>query len=81
MDVSAFQQLIARVTEEIDGIPLGSALESHLNAQHGAGSRRCDRIHAACLHEENQQAEMADGGNAAYAEKTDELSEQARHSA
>jgi hypothetical protein len=48
MDVSAFQQLISRVTEEIAGIPLGSSLESHLNAQHGAGSELYEQIAEAC---------------------------------
>jgi hypothetical protein len=48
MDVSAFQQLIGRVTEEIATIPLDSSLESHLNASHGAGSELYEQIFDAC---------------------------------
>jgi hypothetical protein len=48
MDVSAFQQLISRVTEEIAAVPLDSSLESHLNAQYGADSDRYQQIFEAC---------------------------------
>jgi hypothetical protein len=48
MDVSAFQQLISRVTGDIAGTPLGSSLESHLNAEHGAGSDLYAQLFAAC---------------------------------
>ena len=48
MDVSGFQQLISRVTEEIAGIELGSSLESHLNAQHGPGSELYEQVFDAC---------------------------------
>jgi hypothetical protein len=55
MDVSTFQQLVSQVTEEIAGIELGSSLESHLNAQHGAGSELYEQIFEAC------QAGVRDG--------------------
>jgi hypothetical protein len=48
MDVSAFQKLISKITEEIASIPLDSSLESHLNAQHGAGSYLYEQIFEAC---------------------------------
>jgi len=48
MDVAGFQQLISQITEEIAAIPLDASLESHLNAQHGAGSYLYDRIFDAC---------------------------------
>ena len=48
MDVAGFQQLISQITEEIASIPLDASLESHLNAQHGAGSYLYDRIFDAC---------------------------------
>ena len=48
MDVSTFQQLISRVTAEIAAIPLDSALESHLNAAHGADSYLYEQIFEAC---------------------------------
>jgi hypothetical protein len=48
MDVAGFQALISRITEEIASIPLGSALESHLNAQHGPGSHLYEQIFEAC---------------------------------
>jgi hypothetical protein len=48
MDVSAFQQLIGKVTAEIAAIPLDSSLESHLNASHGAGSELYQQIFDAC---------------------------------
>ncbi|HTD04549.1 DUF4863 family protein [Undibacterium sp.] len=49
MDAQAFQKLIARLTEEIAGIPLGAALEAHLNAEHGPGSPIYEAIFAACV--------------------------------
>ena len=48
MDVSTFQQLISRLTDEIQGIELGSALESHLNAQHGPGTELYEQLVDAC---------------------------------
>jgi len=48
MDVAGFQALISRITEEIASIPLDSALESHLNAQHGPASHLYDQIFEAC---------------------------------
>jgi hypothetical protein len=48
MTPTEFQSLIARLTEEIEGVPLGPALEAHLNAEHGAGSRTYDLIFEAC---------------------------------
>jgi hypothetical protein len=48
MDVAAFQTLISRITEEIASLPLDSALESHLNAQHGPGSHLYELIFDAC---------------------------------
>ncbi|GGC97828.1 DUF4863 family protein [Undibacterium terreum] len=49
MDAQAFQKLIARLTEEIAGIPLGAALEAHLNAEHGPGSPIYEAIFDACV--------------------------------
>ncbi|RJF95610.1 DUF4863 family protein [Noviherbaspirillum saxi] len=48
MDVPAFQALISRITDEIALIPLDSALESYLNAQHGPGSHLYELIFEAC---------------------------------
>lgn len=48
MDVAGFQALISRITEEIASIPPDSALESHLNAQHGPGSHLYELIFDAC---------------------------------
>lgn len=48
MDVPAFQKLISRVTEEIATAALDSSLESHLNAEHGAGSYLYEQLFAAC---------------------------------
>lgn len=48
MDVSAFQQLVARLTEEIATMPLGATLESRLNAAHGPGSALYEQIFEAC---------------------------------
>ena len=48
MDVSSFQQLISRVTGEIANRPLDTALESWLNAEHGAGSDLYQQIFDAC---------------------------------
>ena len=48
MDVSSFQQLISRVTGEIANLPLDTALESWLNAEHGAGSDLYQQIFDAC---------------------------------
>jgi hypothetical protein len=48
MDISTFEQLIGRLTGEIAAIPLDSALESHLNAEHGAGSYLYEQIFEAC---------------------------------
>ncbi|MFZ6645951.1 DUF4863 family protein [Undibacterium sp. TJN25] len=54
MDAPAFQKLIARLTEEIAGIPLGAALEAHLNAEHGPGSPIYDAIFDACVSGTNE---------------------------
>jgi len=48
MDTAAFQQLISRLTEEISAMPLGPALEKHLNARHGPGSETYEAIFDAC---------------------------------
>jgi hypothetical protein len=48
MDVSAFQQLVSRVTQEVATRPLDTALESDLNAQHGAGSELYQQLFDAC---------------------------------
>lgn len=48
MDVAGFQNLISRLTEEIASVPLDSSLESHLNAEHGAGSHLYELIFDAC---------------------------------
>jgi hypothetical protein len=48
MDVSSFQQLISRITGEIANRPLDTALESWLNAEHGAGSDLYQQIFDAC---------------------------------
>lgn len=48
MDATGFQTLISRLTEEIAGLPLGSALEAHLNAEYGAGSDLYQAIFNAC---------------------------------
>ncbi|MES2103784.1 MAG: DUF4863 family protein [Pseudomonadota bacterium] len=49
MDAQAFQKLIARLTGEIAGIPLGASLEAHLNAEHGPGSPLYEAILDACV--------------------------------
>jgi hypothetical protein len=48
MGVVEFQNLIGRLTEEIAGMPVGSALEAHLNATHGPGTPLFDAIFDAC---------------------------------
>jgi hypothetical protein len=48
MDVTRFQSLISQLTEEIASAPLDSSLESHLNAQHGAGTYLYDQLFEAC---------------------------------
>jgi hypothetical protein len=48
VDVRSFQSLIAQLTAEIAGAPLDTALEAHLNANHGPGSYLYDAIAAAC---------------------------------
>ncbi|WP_025916058.1 DUF4863 family protein [Herminiimonas sp. CN] len=48
MNVNEFAVLIARLTEEIAGVPLGSPLEAHLNADHGPGSDLFEAVFAAC---------------------------------
>ncbi|MEC4719827.1 DUF4863 family protein [Noviherbaspirillum sp. CPCC 100848] len=48
MDVDRFRELIRKVTEEIDGLPLESSLASRLNQQHGAGSELYQQIFDAC---------------------------------
>lgn len=48
MDVTGFQQLISRLTEEIAGIPLDASMEAHLNAEHGPGSHWYEQAVAAC---------------------------------
>ena len=48
MDVTRFQSLISQLTEEIASVPLDSSLESHLNAQHGAGTYLYDQLFEAC---------------------------------
>jgi hypothetical protein len=48
MDVAGFQQLISKITGEIASIPLGTSLESRLNAEHGAGSYLYEQIFDAC---------------------------------
>jgi len=55
MNVAAFEKLIAGLTGEIAGVALGSALEAHLNAEHGPGSLSYDALFAAC------QAGVRDG--------------------
>ena len=48
MDVTRFQSLISQLTEEIASAPLDSSLESHLNAQHGAGTYLYNQLFEAC---------------------------------
>jgi len=48
MDASEFQGLIAKLTAEIDGHPLNTALETLLNAEHGPGSTTYEALLAAC---------------------------------
>lgn len=48
MNVNEFAALIARLTEEIAGVPLGGPLEAHLNADHGPGSGMFEAVFAAC---------------------------------
>lgn len=48
MDVDRFRELIRKVTEEIDGLPLDSSLASRLNQQHGAGSELYQQLFDAC---------------------------------
>lgn len=48
MNVTQFQTLISRLTEEIASVPLDASLESHLNAEHGPGSHLYDSIFDAC---------------------------------
>lgn len=48
MDIAQFQTLISRITEEIAAAPLDTSLESHLNAEHGAGSHLYEQIFDAC---------------------------------
>jgi hypothetical protein len=48
MDVNGFQALISQITEEVAAAPLDSALEAHLNANHGPGSYLFDAIFDAC---------------------------------
>jgi hypothetical protein len=44
-----FHQLIASLTAEIAGRPLDAQLEAWLNAHHGAGGERFERLRAACI--------------------------------
>src|SRR4051794_2959702 len=48
MNANEFEALIGRLTAEIAGVPLGSSLEAHLNADHGPGSDMFEAIFAAC---------------------------------
>lgn len=48
MDAASFQTLISRLTGEIAGVPLGSSLEAHLNADHGPGSDMYEALFNAC---------------------------------
>lgn len=48
MNVNEFEVLIARLTEEIAGVALGSSLEAHLNAEHGPKSDLFEAIFDAC---------------------------------
>lgn len=48
MQISDFQTLISQITDEIAQVPIDSALESHLNAKHGAGSYLYEHLFAAC---------------------------------
>lgn len=48
MDVSAFQQLVSRVTGAIAGMPLDRDLQSHLNGAYGADSELYRQLFEAC---------------------------------
>ncbi|MDY7578414.1 DUF4863 family protein [Herbaspirillum sp. RTI4] len=48
MDVSAFQNLISVLTEELSGKPVDAALETYLNTSHGVGSQTFIALAAAC---------------------------------
>ena len=48
MNVADFQYLISRITEEIASAPLDASLESHLNAEHGAGTHLYELLFDAC---------------------------------
>src|SRR5689334_10542829 len=48
MDVARLQSLISQITEEIASVTLDSSLESHLNAQHGAGTYLYEQLFDAC---------------------------------
>lgn len=48
MDVAGFQQLIIRLTEEINNVPLDASMEAHLNAEHGPGSYWHEQVFEAC---------------------------------
>lgn len=48
MSSSRFQSLISQITEEIAQVPLDASLESHLNAQHGAGSYLYEQLFETC---------------------------------
>lgn len=48
MDVTRFQQLVSRITEEIASLPLDASLASYLNSKHGAGSPLYEELFDAC---------------------------------
>ncbi|NMM28646.1 MAG: DUF4863 family protein [Glaciimonas sp.] len=48
MDENTFAALMGRLTREIAGAPLGTALQMHLNADHGPGSDLFEAIFDAC---------------------------------
>lgn len=48
MDVDRFRELIRKLTEEIDGLPLDASLASRLNERHGADSELYQEIFQAC---------------------------------
>lgn len=48
MNVNEFEVLIAGLTGEIAGVPLGASLEANLNADHGPGSALFEAISDAC---------------------------------
>lgn len=48
MNVDRFRELIRKVTEEINGLPLNTSLASRLNERHGAGSELYQQLFDAC---------------------------------